>query len=296
MTPESLIMRLKRRMTAHMLGEIEGLSGEEALQVYARIMARAGTVRVEKMRARALRDATGPRRATTSITVTFAEATGADGYTLSPQVLFRTRYGVTFRTLTNLARSAAAAPGDVVIAVEAEWSGFDGNVGAREILEWAIADLSNRNTVQWVSGTNDSKDEFLRGVRDGTITFVVDDDPTGGRPGTLDLKARGYGMPRMSGEDDATLKKRLTTAPDAVTPGGLLRAVNAVLGGDYATASEWWEVGFAWGVSGWGLHGWSSKRSGFIFVPRGSNIVALQALVNQLKGMSYKVIILERST
>lgn len=296
MDAATLITRVRARLSDHFLGSIDGLSGEELLDVFAAMFARASEKRVDPAKARLVRDATGPVKATGTVTVTFAEATGADAYTVEEgQPLFATPWGVRYVLTSTLTRSSNEGAGTEVVTVEAEYPGWDGNARGDCVTEWAIPDQNNIDSVDFGIGSDPAaREEFLAGVRAGTITFVAS-DMTGGRAGTLDLRAQGRGMPRAEGESDASLRKRLRAPPDAVTPAGLVRAVNKALGFDGATIYEYWDNGFAFGVSGFGEHAFAGGRSAVITVPNGSDVVALQALVNRLKAAGYKITVIEEA-
>ncbi len=304
MDAETLIERVRTRLPDAFLESIDGLSGEELLAIFAAIFARTSERRVTAARARLIRDATGPVRASGSVTVHFAEATGINGYDVAAmlgdeplnQVLFQTPWGVRYVLTTALSRTALDAPGDVVVTVEAQYAGWDGNVRGDCVTEWAIPDTSNIDSLTFSVGSIvNAREEFLAGVRSGSITFTAG-NMTGGRAGTLDLKAQGRGMPRSDGELDAALRKRLRAPPDAVTPAGILRAVNKALGADVATMSEYWDYGFAMGVSAMGEAALAARRGVIVFVPAGSDLVALQALVNRIKAAGYTVTVMEASS
>lgn len=301
MDAATLIARVRARLPDVFLESIDGLSGEELFEVFAAIFERASAKRVDPAKARLVRDATGPVHASGTVTLTFSEDTGPDGYEIvttvgdepERQALFQTPWGVRFVLTEPLIRVPDAPAGDVVVAVEAEYAGWDGNVRGDLVNAWAIADTSNIDTLVFSPGSvEDARDEFFAGVRSGSITFVAS-NMTGGRAGTLDLKAQGKGMPRALGEADASLRKRLRAPPDAVTPAGILRAVNKALGFDGATLSEYWEFGFAIGVSGFGDAPFAAVRQTVVFVPAGSDLVALQALVNRIKAAGYSVRVME---
>lgn len=301
MDAATLIERVKARLPEAFLDAIEGLSGEELFEIFAAIFARASERRVDAARARLIRDATGARRAVGTLTLHFAEPTGPDGYDIivvqgdEPvrQPIAQTRWGVRFVLTAPIHREADAAAGDLEVAVEAEFAGWDGNVRGDTVREWAIADLSNIDSLVFsVGSSEEAREEFFASVRDGKITFTAS-DMVGGRAGTLDLRARGRGMPRAPGEDDATLRRRLLAPPDAVTPGGIVRAVNKALGRDVAVYSEYWDYGFAFGISGFGEDAFAGVRSAVILVPAGSDLVMLQALVDRIKPAGSNILVVE---
>lgn len=60
----------------------------------------------------------------------------------------------------------------------------------------------------------------------------------------LTLLAKGYGVQRATGEEDATVRTRLQNVEDALTKDSILVAVNAILAeytDEQATMIEWWE-------------------------------------------------------
>lgn len=283
-----LITRIKRRFPDWLIESIEGLSGDEVIAFLAAVFERVSERRKLAAAARLLRDATGPVKASGTVTVNFASGTsGSGGFTLSAPRLFRTAWGVRFRVVGTFARANGAGGGDVGLDLEAEFAGWDGNVEA-ERLDWDL------DGVDWTGVSADAKAEFLAGVADGSITFTAT-DMTGGRAGTLDLKAQGKGMPRAPGESDVSLRKRLRASPDAVTPAGILRAVNKALGYDGATLTEYWETGFAMGVDAMGDAALAPFKSFIVTVPAGSDVVALQELVNRIKGAGYRGTVMEAS-
>lgn len=292
-TQAGLVARLRVRLSPHALAELDGLSGEEVLEIFGAMLERAGEMRRLKARARLLRDATGPVKATGTVDVTFTETQVGVATLVSGTVLFQTPWGVRFALNGSLVRSDAQAPGTVTRDVVAEWAGWDGVVRGRDVTEWAIPDLGNVDSLTGLSGAGSQF--FIDGVAAGTITFAMS-DTTGGRAGTLDVRARGLGMPRAEGEADATLRRRLLVAPDAISPNGIVRAVDAALGDEVSSLVEYGAWGFAWGsetLGGWGLHGWGRKKSFIVYVPAGSDLVAIRALVDRIRAAGYYGLVLE---
>jgi hypothetical protein len=294
MTPETLIARVRARLSDWFLETIDGVSGEELFAVFAAMFAKAAERRLAMARSRLIRDATGAVRATGTVTVHFSEATGAEAQIIPiGQVLWQTSWGVRYRLTQELTRASDEVAGDEVVAVECERAGWDGNVAGELVTEWALPDPNNPNSIQWDVGIGaDGKAEFFDRVASGSITFTAS-DMTGGRAGTLDLKAQGRGMPRAEGESDESLRKRLRVPPDAVTPAGILRAVNQALGYDGATMVEYWDYGFVMGESAMGEDCLANGRGAIVLVPAGSDLVALQELVDRLKGAGYTVTVME---
>ena len=294
MDAATLIARVRARLPDVFLESIDGLSGEELFEVFAAIFERASAKRVAPAKARLVRDATGPVHASGFVVITFSEDTGPDAQIIPVgTVLWQSRWGVRYRLTEEIVRASDESAGDIIVTVESEYAGWDGNVRGDCIKDWALPDPNNPNSIEWDVGVGeDGKAEFFDRVRSGSITFVAS-NMTGGRAGTLDLKAQGKGMPRALGESDASLRKRLRAPPDAVTPAGILRAVNKALGFDGATLSEYWEFGFAIGVSGFGDAPFAAVRQTVVFVPAGSDLVALQALVNRIKAAGYSVRVME---
>ena len=290
-----LIDRVKARLPDYFLESIEGMSGEEVFAIFAAVLGRAGRRRIDAARARLVRDATGPLHATGTVTVHFAEATGEDAQILPVgTVLFRTRWGVQYRLLTALSRSPEEAAGDEVVEVEAEFAGWDGNVRAGLVNLWAIPDLNNPSSLPWDdSVTPEAREEFFERVRSGSITFTAG-EMSGGRRGTLDLKARGRGMPRAEGEGDVTLRRRYRTAPDMVTPNGMERAANNALGiSEGAVIYEYWDEGFAFGVSGFGEAPFMDGRTVVMVIPHGADVVMIQSLVGRIAPVGVPILVLE---
>jgi hypothetical protein len=179
--------------------------------------------------------------------------------------------------------------------VESEFAGWDGNVREGLVSEWAIPDLNNPDSIEWdVSVSEEGRAEFFDGVRSGSITFTAS-EMAGGRAGTLDLKARGRGMPRAEGETDISLRRRYRSAPDMVTPEGVERAVNKALGFEGVVALEYWDVGFAFGVSGFGEAPFSDGRTVVVVIPSGEDVAVIQRLVDRIRPAGIPVLVLEEA-
>lgn len=297
MEAAELVERVKARLSGHALASIEGLSGEEVLAVFAAVFTRVGRRRVDAARARLVRDATGPVHASGEVTVHFSEATGSEAQIIpAGVVLFQTSWGVRFRLLEPLTRASEEAAGDEVVQVEAEFAGWGGNVPAGLVNTWAIPDLNNPDSIEWDVGVGEEgREEFFERVRSGSITFTAG-EMSGGRAGTLDLKARGRGMPRAEGEEDASLRRRYRTAPDMVTPDAIERAVGRALGAvGEVSVHEFWDWGFAFGVSGFGDAPFSDCRTVVVVVPAGSDLAVVEALLGRIGPPGVPILVLEES-
>lgn len=292
-----LIERVKARVSEAFLEAIEGFSGEELFAILGAIFSKVGERRVAKARARLVRDATGPIHATGPVTVHFSEATGEEAQQIpAGTVLFKTSWGVRYRLLEALTRASEEAAGDEVVQVEAEFAGWGGNVRAGLVNQWAIPDLNNPNSIAWGVGVGeDAREEFFARVRSGSITFTAG-EMTGGRGGTLDLKARGRGIPRAEGESDVSLRRRYRTAPDMVTPDGIERAANNALGlVEGAVAYEYWDEGFAFGVSGFGEAPFADNKTVVLVIPVGGDVSVIETLLERIGPLGVPFLVLEAS-
>lgn len=281
-----MLALLKRRLPVLFVQRWEGVTGEGLMAATARVFAELMR-RVESQTGSSLlREATGAIKATGTVSITFDGAT-VNGYTIAAGTrIAKTPWGIEVVLTQALARADGAGAATVTRNVEARWAGDWGNVPDNMLREWAF-NPDNDATLTWSGTDQDGKDEFLARVKAGTIWIAGSSRMTGGRLGTLDLRGAGRGVPRAVDEPDALYRPRIRTVPlDAITPAGIVRAVNKALGYDGAEIVEYWQTGFAWGSAtngGWGRHPWSRKLHAVVLVPEGVDLVSYQALVNELR-------------
>lgn len=151
------------------------------------------------------------------------------------------------------------------------------------------------STVLLAAATTVEHSELTDRIAAGTIRITASSAMVDGSPGTLDLLARGAGLPVAEGETAAQVRRKLRGAPDIVTPTGVRAAVVALLGTEDVTTVEPWDgTGFAWGVSGWGLAAWMrSVWFAIVLVPAGTDTDVVQVLVNRVRAFGYTVLVLE---
>lgn len=291
---------LKARMPAAFVRSLEdGINGEEVLRAIARVFSRLhvrylydreaddnhGT-QGELVSARIL-DAGAGAKATATVDLVLDDSTTL-GFTLEPDrglPLFSTSWGVKFG-VTGWTRVNGQAAGTVTLGVKAERDGWEGNVYANMINGWAWGDAANvtEDKIPFSAGTGaGARAELVAKIASGAIRIVSSSEADGGRLATLDLIAQGRGVPRADGEADGSLKQRARSAPNAITPNGIVAAVRTAVGSQAVTISEYWDHGFAWGLSGWGVSAWSRRWFFVVLVPSGVDTVPVQALVNRIK-------------
>jgi hypothetical protein len=198
--------------------------------------------------------ASGPSKATGSVTITWTTGTTDLVGVTEGAILFQAPWGPRYR-LTETFEVPAGSPASTqrTVAIAGEWTGFDYNIEARDLSEWAPpldGTCDPYGGIDYTAATTDAgKTEFLAGIADGSITFTAQADLTGGAIGTLDLLASEKGMPRAENESDDDLRRRLMRLPLTVTPANVLEAINEALApyGVEATLSEWWEDGLVVG-------------------------------------------------
>lgn len=249
-TKAELVALIKENLPPQQVAQWEGEDGEEIYEAIAAAFALVSQRSTEVTDGALILRATGPVRATTTITVTLLNAPTGTLEILEGQVICKTAWGVTYRLTADLsiANPATSATG---VAVEAVWPSHEANLPAATIDEWALPSGVNRQTlIAWGAGTSAADQAaFLSEVDAGTATVLADADATGGRLATLDLIGSERGLPREAGEEDPSYRQRIRAIPDAVTPAGILRRVNAVLQtyGVTATLHEPWDFGWTVG-------------------------------------------------
>lgn len=291
--------RLRSRLPEVFLEGFEGLGGrgDRLLNAVAGVFGRVRDNIKAELDARLIMRATGGHRATGVVYVSFADTSVYEWTILAGTVLFSTPAGTRFRLVNDFTRLAADPAGVVYVDVEAEYVGTHANMPASAVSQWAVSG-NDPLSLAWSGGTSaNGKAEFLAGIASGDITIDTTDatEMSGGLPRSLDLRAAGRGLPREESESDRDLRVRIRTIPDAVTPPGIERAVAAALGVDLALVrvSEYWEHGFAWGVSGWGVGAWSQRLLFYVIVPVGSPVGSIQSLVDRIKPVGTIAIVIE---
>lgn len=277
-TKAALLAEIKRRLGDFVVDGWEGRSGDELYQAVARVFSHLGQRARWLFLSAFIRRAVGATRRRLTLTLTWSAPT-VDGWTLlKGQILFETDWGARFRLLEDLVRADGAAAGTQTIEVEAEWAGFDYVVAPRTVTRFAVPQtISPTASLVWSSGTTSlGKAEFLSSIggadRSSTATLTVTnlDEveawPETGTTGLLDLIAAGRGLPRELDESDDTLRRRVVSMPDILTPAAILRAVKAAYIAGFAQAFgpgseaddielyEYWTYGYAPGVGGIGVH------------------------------------------
>lgn len=164
------------------------------------------------------------------------------------------------------------------IALEAVWAGAEGDVPG-----WAIVWT---DPLDWTfTGSAEDVALVLAAFIAGAVGLVAS-DATGGATGWLDLHAADRGIPRAVAETDAALRRRLRSLPKILTPVDIEASASSIVQPYNATArvSEWWEHGFVWGVSGWGIDAWVRRWSAVVLVRAitpGADMSAAIAAVEQ---------------
>lgn len=291
---------IKARLPQAFVASLEdGENGEEVLRAIACVFSRLAVryfrdrdgddgqnTQGELVAARIL-DAQGSAYATGAVTLALDDATTL-GFTLEAGrglPMLTTPWGVQYEA-TGWTRVNGQAAGEVYLGVSAMRAGWEGNVYSGMIREWAWGDAGNvtEDRLPFSTGTGSgARAELVEKLRTGAIRIVSSTECDGGCLGTLDLIAQGRGVPRSEGEGDASLKQRARTAPNAITPNGIVAAVRTATGSSDVSISEYWDHGFAWGLSGWGVGAWSRRWFFVVLVPAGVDTGPIQALVNQIK-------------
>jgi hypothetical protein len=280
--------RLRQRFPEAWLDGFSELGGrgDRMMTAVAAVFGRMRERFKSELEAQRIARATGGAKATGQIRVVITNNSITGGATIAAgQAFAQTPAGVRFVLLDPFV-IPAATPGSFTLDVEAEFTGVHANVPSPIVNQWAF-DPANKDSITWSAGGDPAKNAFISGIAAGTV--YIDDtlagNMVGGLPGSFDVIAAGRGLPRAEGEPDPILKRRLVRPQDAITPAGILRAVSEALGVDESLVevSEVWDHGFAWGVSGWGVSPWSAMLWVYILIPAGSDVVAIQALVDRIK-------------
>lgn len=279
-----LLAELKRRLGDFSVEGWEGRSGDELYQAAARVFSHlAQRVRFYLLSGYTRR-ARGAARGRVALLLEWS-ATTTHGWTLvRDQILCETPWGARFRLLEDLTREASAPAGSMVIEVEAEWAGFDYFVAPGTVTRFVVPQTITpaASLVFSEDTTSDGKAEFINSVGASsnksappawlTVTNLSSGElgelglPETAATGLLDLLAMERGLPREPGEGDETLRARIRSLPDILTPGAVLRSVRSAYAAGFAEAFgdgaepddvafyEHWNYGEACGVGACGVH------------------------------------------
>jgi len=253
---------LLRVLPNHVKDELDR-GGEEAYRAIARVWERMGLRVAEAAESGFILQATGESRAINACQILRTDTTFRVGFRAG-QTIAQTRWGVRYRLTSDL--DIPIGVGVISFGVEAELSGFDGNVRVDDIGRWALPPgVDRKSEIAWLDGIADAdKDSCLALVDLGYEWRVIDPvSPngayingksvieffSGGAIATLDLLAQERGLPRLGGETDLALRRRIRTLPDVLTPAAIERAIAAYLEGTGATFQliEPWEYGWTVG-------------------------------------------------
>jgi len=264
---DTLFEFILRALPDHVTAELEA-GGIETYKAIANVWERLSRRIFELAESTFILKATGEARATGLARIIRFTSSYRIGLRAG-NTIAQTRWGVRYRLTEDL----DVAPGVSIadnIPVEAELSGFDANVRVQAAGRWGLPEgVDRKSQIAWLDGVTEAdKDAFLAAAdagfdyRDLTPAIFpsawievkqgTGDDPAwleGGALATLDLLAQERGLPRLQGETDEALRRRIRTLPDAVTPAAIQRAVDSYLQGTGATAEllEPWDYGFAVG-------------------------------------------------
>lgn len=284
---------LKARLPEHFVQGWADRDGEEAFRAIARVFETVSDRSVAELRSARILIATGPEKATGTITVAFGVSSGAAATVEAGSLIARTAWGVEYVLTENLTMGTIiASPATVTVGVEARWAGFEGNVDGNLVKTWAF-DVQGALDFSGLT-TSDGKARFVAAALAGTVYISASSEMSGGRGGTLDVIALGAAKPRAEGEANALLRGRLRTHVRAISKLGIRDAVRAALGTLNVVVLRPWECGFAIGVSGIGEHAiMRGVHFAIVLVPIGTDLVAVQELVDRLSPVSAWVLVLE---
>ncbi len=254
---EAFILRV---LPDHVKRELAS-GGRESFRAIAKIWERMGLRVLEAAESGFILQATGDARATGLARIIRTDDTYRIGLR-SGQTICQTRWGVRYRLTEDLDVSVGVGIA-ANIPIEAELSGFDANVEPRDLGRWALPEgVDRKSEIAWLDGVTDAdKDAFLGQVDDGfdfrelpELGAYIEGKSglsnfSSGALATLDLLAQERGLPRLQGETDVALRRRIRTLPDVLTPAGIERAVAAYLEGTGATFEliEPWDYGWVVG-------------------------------------------------
>jgi hypothetical protein len=118
---------------------------------------------------------------------------------------------------------------------------------------------------------------------------------TGGKLGLLEMHARDAGVPVSEGETEAQVRRRLRSRPGGVTEDNIGDAVRAMLGTEDVQTYTGWRDGYVVDedpvddeapIMEW-------LRYAIVVVPAGTDIAAVQALVDQLAAFGFNIEVIE---
>lgn len=263
LTRDDLFDFILRALPEHVKRELED-GGEETYRAIANVWERLSRRTREVAESTFILAATGEARATATARILRIDDSYRVGFRAG-QVICQTRWGVRYRLVDDLEIGVGVAIADD-IPIEAELSGFDANVRVHGVGRWGLpTGVDRKGEIAWLDGvTEAAQDTFLAAVDlgydfrdlDPAIDGAwiegktgVDGWIAGGALATLDLLAQERGLPRLQGETDVALRRRIRTLPDVVTPAGIRRAITAYLAGSGATFElvEPWDYGWAVG-------------------------------------------------
>jgi hypothetical protein len=263
LTRDDLFEFILRFLPDHVKAELD-TGGEGFYRAVANVWERLSRRNLEIAESTFILAATGEARATATARIFRADDSYRVGFRAG-QVIAQTRWGVRYRLVEDLdiGIGVALTPR---FDIEAELSGFDANVRIQAIGRWGFPDgVDRKSQIAWLDGIADAdKDTFLAAVDLGEdwrdLDVAVDgawiegnlisaEWVEGGALATLDLLAQERGLPRLQGETDVALRRRIRTLPDVLTPAAIERAVTAYLAGTGATFEllEPWEYGWVVG-------------------------------------------------
>ncbi len=229
-----------------------GANGEAILRAMGKAGARVAERVAEWSNGRYILQATGPLRATGTVTVTAVDGTTEPIGLRSGQPIMATEWGIQYRLSADLVFPAASPPAtDAVATVEAVNIGWHANQLAEHVDVVSLASgVDPAANILWTPETTEAgKTELLAGILDESFTFTAM-DMTGGSVGTLNLIGSGRGLPRAEGETDADFRRRIRRIPVTVTPNAIVAALNEIVElatGGTVTLKEPWDFGFVVG-------------------------------------------------
>jgi len=260
-TRDELFDFVIRALPDHVKQELAD-GGIETYKAIANVWERMSRRAFEHAESTFILKATGESRATATARIIRVDASYRVGFRAG-QTIAQTRWGIRYRLVEDLdiGIGVNVTP---LFPIEAEFSGFDGNVRIQAVARWGLPDgVDRKSEIAWLDGIADAdKDTFLAAVDLGfdfrTASAVngawiegkTADQPwiEGGALATLDLLAQERGLPRLEGETDVALRRRIRVLPDTVTPAGIRRAVASYLEGTGATFELLEPPDYGWAI------------------------------------------------
>ncbi len=263
LTRDDLFDFIIRVLPDHVKQELEA-GGEGIYRAIANVWERMSRRNREIVESTFILAATGETRAAGTARILRSNISYRIGFRAG-QTIAQTRWGIRYRLVDDLEIDVGVAI-TPVFPIEAELSGFDGNVRIQGIGRWGLpTGVDRKSEIAWLDGVTDAaKDDFLSlvdlgfdyreidGVSPGAWIEgkqINEEWVKGGSLATLDLLAQERGLPRLEGETDVALRRRIRILPDVVTPAAIERAVASYLEGTGATFEllEPWEYGWTVG-------------------------------------------------